>query len=38
MGYGLLQLPSMPDVKLHSLSTDGFTAAEDVDVKAVKYK
>ncbi|CAA6660219.1 unnamed protein product [Spirodela intermedia] len=38
MGYGLLQLPSMPDVKLHSLSIDGFTAAEDVDVKAIKYK
>ncbi|KAF3777257.1 hypothetical protein EJ110_NYTH46187 [Nymphaea thermarum] len=25
MGYGLLQLPSMPELKHHNLSTDGFT-------------
>ncbi|MQM02684.1 hypothetical protein Taro_035450 [Colocasia esculenta] len=38
MGYGLLQLPSMPEVKHHSLSVDGFTPADDVDVTKIKYK
>ncbi|XP_078434211.1 P-loop containing nucleoside triphosphate hydrolases superfamily protein [Wolffia australiana] len=38
MGYGLLQLPSMRDVKLHSLSLDGFTPADDVDFKTIKYR
>ncbi|KAK9283118.1 hypothetical protein L1049_011349 [Liquidambar formosana] len=38
MGYGLLQLPSMPEVKRHSLSTVGFTPAEDINLKDIKYK
>ncbi|KAL5974937.1 hypothetical protein ACLOJK_031613 [Asimina triloba] len=38
MGYGLLRLPSMPEVKHHSLSTDGFTPADDTDVAQIKYK
>ncbi|KAF5453712.1 hypothetical protein F2P56_028598 [Juglans regia] len=38
MGYGLLQLPSMPEVKHHSLSTEGFTPAENINLKEIKYK
>ncbi|CAN4083979.1 unnamed protein product [Withania somnifera] len=38
MGYGLLQLPSVPDVKRHSLSTKGFTAVEDINLDEIKYK
>ncbi|RWR81305.1 DEAD-box ATP-dependent RNA helicase 18 [Cinnamomum micranthum f. kanehirae] len=38
MGFGLLQLPSMPEVRHHSLSIEGFTPAEDVDVAQIKYK
>lgn len=38
MGYGLLQLPSMPEVKRHSLSTEGFTPAEDVNLEEIKFK
>ncbi|MCD9640682.1 DEAD-box ATP-dependent RNA helicase 18 [Datura stramonium] len=38
MGYGLLQLPSVPDVKHHSLSTKGFTAVEDINLEEIKYK
>ncbi|XP_055804025.1 DEAD-box ATP-dependent RNA helicase 18 [Solanum dulcamara] len=38
MGYGLLQLPSVPDVKHHSLSTKGFTAVEDIKLDEIKYK
>ncbi|KAL6980752.1 DEAD-box ATP-dependent RNA helicase 18 [Sarracenia purpurea var. burkii] len=38
MGYGLLQLPSMPEVKHHSLSTEGFTPVEDINLAEVKYK
>ncbi|XP_068642560.1 DEAD-box ATP-dependent RNA helicase 18 [Aristolochia californica] len=38
MGYGLLQIPSMPEVKHHSLSVEGFTPVEDVDVTTIKYK
>ncbi|XP_058075129.1 DEAD-box ATP-dependent RNA helicase 18 [Magnolia sinica] len=38
MGHGLLQLPSMPEVKHHALSTDGFTPVDGVDVMLVKYK
>ncbi|XP_052188087.1 DEAD-box ATP-dependent RNA helicase 18 [Diospyros lotus] len=38
MGHGLLQLPSMPEVKHHSLSTEGFVPVEDVNLKEIKYK
>ncbi|KAH0701127.1 hypothetical protein KY290_014601 [Solanum tuberosum] len=38
MGYGLLQLPSVPDVKHHSLSTKGFTAVEDINLDEIKFK
>ncbi|XP_042511443.1 DEAD-box ATP-dependent RNA helicase 18 [Macadamia integrifolia] len=38
MGYGLLQVPSMPDVKHNSLSIEGFTAAENIDLVAIKYR
>ncbi|KAG9444186.1 hypothetical protein H6P81_015526 [Aristolochia fimbriata] len=38
MGYGLLQIPSMPEVKHHSLSIEGFIPVDDVDLTAIKYK
>ncbi|KAI3470922.1 hypothetical protein Pfo_027585 [Paulownia fortunei] len=38
MGYGLLQLPSMPEVKHHSLSTEGFVPVEDINPEDIKYK
>ncbi|XAR71898.1 RNA helicase [Bertholletia excelsa] len=38
MGYGLLQLPSMPEVKHHSLSTEGFTPVEDINLEEIKFK
>ncbi|XP_024971318.1 DEAD-box ATP-dependent RNA helicase 18 isoform X2 [Cynara cardunculus var. scolymus] len=38
MGYGLLQLPSMSEVKQNSLSTDGFIAAEDINLEEIKFK
>ncbi|XP_038891300.1 DEAD-box ATP-dependent RNA helicase 18 [Benincasa hispida] len=38
MGYGLLQLPLMPEVKHHSLSTEGFVPVEDINFEEVKYK
>ncbi|XP_057980666.1 DEAD-box ATP-dependent RNA helicase 18 [Malania oleifera] len=38
MGYGLLQLPSMPEVKHHSLSTEGFAPVEDINLEEIKYK
>ncbi|GFP86569.1 dead-box ATP-dependent RNA helicase 18 [Phtheirospermum japonicum] len=38
MGFGLLQLPSMPEVKHHSLSTKGFVPCEDIKVEEIKYK
>ncbi|OAY46319.1 DEAD-box ATP-dependent RNA helicase 18 isoform X1 [Manihot esculenta] len=38
MGFGLLQLPSMPEVKHHSLSTVGFTPVEDIKLEDIKYK
>ncbi|XVF84068.1 hypothetical protein PTKIN_Ptkin16aG0545000 [Pterospermum kingtungense] len=37
MGYGLLQLPSMPEVKHHSLSTEGFTPVENINMDDIKY-
>ncbi|KAM3285181.1 DEAD-box ATP-dependent RNA helicase 18 [Capsicum chacoense] len=38
MGYGLLQLPSVPEVKRHSLSTKGFTSVTDINLDDIKYK
>ncbi|XP_057523265.1 DEAD-box ATP-dependent RNA helicase 18 [Amaranthus tricolor] len=38
MGYGLLQLPSMSEVKLHSLSTAGFIPVENLKLAEIKYK
>lgn len=38
MGFGLLQLPSMPEVKHHSLSTEGFIAVEDINFEEIKYR
>lgn len=38
MGYGLLQLPSMHEVKHHSLSTEGFTPVEGINLQEIKYK
>ncbi|CAO2181012.1 unnamed protein product [Urochloa humidicola] len=38
MEYGLLQIPSMPEVKHHSLSLEGFIPVDDIDVTQIKYK
>ncbi|GFS33574.1 P-loop containing nucleoside triphosphate hydrolases superfamily protein [Actinidia rufa] len=38
MGFGLLRLPSVPEVKHHSLSTQGFTPVEDVKFEEIKFK
>lgn len=38
MGYGLLQIPSMPEVKHHSLSVDGFSPVDGIDLSQIKYK
>ncbi|KAL5732958.1 hypothetical protein ACOSQ2_032650 [Xanthoceras sorbifolium] len=38
MGYGLLQLPLMSEVKIHSLSTKGFLPVEDVNLRDIKFK
>ncbi|KAH6830903.1 P-loop containing nucleoside triphosphate hydrolases superfamily protein [Perilla frutescens var. hirtella] len=38
MGYGLLQLPSMPEVRHNSISTKGFVPVEDINVEDIKYK
>ncbi|KAH9702663.1 DEAD-box ATP-dependent RNA helicase 18 [Citrus sinensis] len=38
MGYGLLQLPSMSEVKIHSLSTKGFVPVKDIKLEDIKYK
>ncbi|CAH9101544.1 unnamed protein product [Cuscuta epithymum] len=38
MGYGLLQLPSVPEVKHHSLSTEGFIPVKDINLEEIKFK
>lgn len=38
MGYGLLQIPLMSEVKHHSLSTDGFCTIDDLNLTLIKYK
>ncbi|KAH0979411.1 hypothetical protein GBA52_006588 [Prunus armeniaca] len=38
MGFGLLQLPAMPEVKHHSLSTEGFIPVKDINLEEIKFK
>ncbi|XP_047328111.1 DEAD-box ATP-dependent RNA helicase 18 [Impatiens glandulifera] len=38
MGFGLLQLPSMSEVKINSLSIEGFTPVEDINLQEIKFK
>ena len=38
MGYGLLYLPSMSEVKQHRLSSEGFTPVADVKFEDIKFK
>lgn len=38
MGFGLLQIPSMPEVKRHSLSVMGFIPVNDIDFSQIKYR
>ncbi|ONK62613.1 uncharacterized protein A4U43_C07F5970 [Asparagus officinalis] len=38
MGFGLLQIPVMPEVKHHSLSVDGFIPVEDINLMEITYK
>ncbi|XP_024011671.1 DEAD-box ATP-dependent RNA helicase 18 isoform X2 [Eutrema salsugineum] len=38
MGYGLLYLPSMSEVRQHRLSTEGFTPVEGVNFEDIKFK
>ncbi|KAG9142761.1 hypothetical protein Leryth_005507 [Lithospermum erythrorhizon] len=38
MGYGLLRLPSMPDVKRRSLSTMGFIPVTNVNLDEIKFR
>lgn len=37
-GFGLLQFPSIPEVKNHTLSTVGFTPVEDIKLEDIKFK
>ncbi|KAL6126792.1 hypothetical protein ACLB2K_074837 [Fragaria x ananassa] len=38
MGFGLLQLPAMPEVKHNTLSSEGFTPVADINLEEIKYK
>lgn len=38
MGHGLLQLPSMPEVKHYALSIKDFVPVEDLNLEAIKFK
>ncbi|KAG2310157.1 hypothetical protein Bca52824_021714 [Brassica carinata] len=38
MGYGLLYLPSMSEVKQHRLSSEGFTPVTDIKFEDIKFK
>ncbi|XP_074287181.1 DEAD-box ATP-dependent RNA helicase 18-like [Silene latifolia] len=38
MGFGLLQLPSLSELKMHSLSIKEFTPAEGVKLEEIKFK
>ncbi|VVB13329.1 unnamed protein product [Arabis nemorensis] len=37
MGYGLLYLPSMSEVKQHRLSSEGFTPVEGIKFEEIKF-
>ncbi|CAM8982423.1 unnamed protein product [Rhodiola kirilowii] len=38
MGYGLLQIPAIPEVKHNSLSTEGFIPVEGLKLDEIKFK
>jgi ATP-dependent RNA helicase DDX55/SPB4 len=38
MGYGLLQLPTMSELKRGILSVENFKPVEGVDFTAIRYK
>ncbi|CAH8389740.1 unnamed protein product [Eruca vesicaria subsp. sativa] len=38
MGYGLLRVPSISEVKQHILSSEGFTPVEGVNFEDIKFK
>jgi len=38
MGFGLLQLPSMPELKRNVMSVAGFQPAKGVDVNSIPFK
>ncbi|CAM8919717.1 unnamed protein product [Rhodiola kirilowii] len=38
MGYGLLQIPAIPEVKHNSLSTEGFIPVEGLKLNEIKFK
>lgn len=38
MGFGLLQLPLLSEVKRYSLSTEGFAPVENIILEEIKYK
>lgn len=38
MGYGLLHLPSISEVKQHRLYSDGFTPVEGIKFQDIKFK
>ncbi|KAL5568835.1 hypothetical protein UlMin_025410 [Ulmus minor] len=38
MGFGLLQIPGMPELKHHSLSTEGFLPFEGLNLEEIKFK
>ncbi|CAK8566445.1 unnamed protein product [Lathyrus sativus] len=37
-GHGLLQLPLVPEVKRHSLSTEGFEPVKDINFEDIKFR
>ncbi|KAL6132583.1 hypothetical protein ACLB2K_064823 [Fragaria x ananassa] len=38
MGFGLLRLPAMSEVKHNTLSTEGFTLVADINLEEIKYR
>jgi len=38
MGFGLLQLPAMPELKRNVMSVVGFEPAKGVDVNSIPFK
>lgn len=38
MGYGLLQLPAMPEIKRGTLSSANFEPVKGIDLMSIKYK